>query len=136
MLHLSKLAVGVRDIAELGRIQAERAASDPPLRHRTRHFPRRAAEILQGGSIYWVIGGAMVVRQAITAIRRDQAEDQTACTQLLLDPHLVPVCARLIKPFQGWRYLPGADAPADLPALARTAMPETLLRDLRALGLV
>ena len=51
MLHLTKLAVGVRDIEHLRDLQAERAASNPPLRHRTRMFPRRHQEVLDGGSM-------------------------------------------------------------------------------------
>ena len=77
MLNLMKLAVGVRDIAHLAELQAARAAILPPLRHRTRSFPRRAAEILEGGSMYWVIAGAMVVRQPILDIIEDRRDDGT-----------------------------------------------------------
>ncbi|HEX2940120.1 MAG TPA: DUF1489 family protein, partial [Rhodopila sp.] len=62
MLHLTKLAVGVRDIDQLRDWQTERLRTNPPLRHRTRNFPRRRAEILDGGSLYWVINGSMLVR--------------------------------------------------------------------------
>ena len=40
MLHLTKLAVGVRDIAHLRTLQAARHTETPPLRHFTRSFPR------------------------------------------------------------------------------------------------
>lgn len=114
MLHLMKLAVGVRDIAHLRALQAARAVALPPLRHRTRSFPRRAAEILLGGSMYWVIAGAMVVRQPVLNIIADQRDDGRACTGIVLEPLLIPVSARLMKPFQGWRYLAAGDAPEDL----------------------
>lgn len=144
MLNLMKLAVGVRDIAHLGELQAARAAILPPLRHRTRSFPRRAAEILEGGSMYWVIAGAMVVRQPILDIIEDRRDDGTACTGIVLEPRLVPVEGRLMKPFQGWRYLSAQDAPADIvtdvavgpkPRGGQTLPPE-LIRALRELCLI
>jgi hypothetical protein len=138
MLHMIKLAVGVRDIAHLRQIQAMRQATNPPLRHQTRSFPRRAAEITDGGSIYWVITGAIVVRQRITEIIADRWDDDTACAGLVLDPTLVPVCARPTRAFQGWRYLAAEDAPADLDAAAETdgALPDALRRTLQGLGLL
>jgi hypothetical protein len=65
MIHLIKLAVGVRDIAHLAAIQKLRAAADPPLRHQTRSTPKRAAELIAGGSIYWVIAGLLQARQPV-----------------------------------------------------------------------
>ena len=98
MLHMMKLAVGIRDIAHLREAQAERARTRPPLRHFTRSFPRRAAEIIDGGSLYWVIGGAMVVRQRILDIVADHWDDGTACAGLVLSPDLIAVAGRPTKP--------------------------------------
>ena len=140
MLHLTKLAVGVRDIAHLGQIQRSRAATEPPLRHRTRNFPRRAAEVTDGGSIYWVVAGATLVRQRILAIRSDNWDDGRACAALLLEATLVPLAARATRPFQGWRYLDPDSAPADLTALAPTVgadgLPDDMRRELALLGLI
>lgn len=140
MLHLMKLAVGVRDLVHLQQLQAERARAAPPLRHFTRNHPRRAADVLDGGSIYWVIGGSMLVRQRVLDIRPDPEPDGTARTALLLDALLVPLVGRPTKPFQGWRYLPPEAAPADLQAgvavRGAEALPPALQRDLRALGLL
>ena len=80
MLHLTKLAVGVRDIDHLRELQADRAVRSPPLRHRTRSFPRRHQEVVDGGSMYWVISGSMLVRQRIVDIVEDRRDDGTACT--------------------------------------------------------
>jgi hypothetical protein len=140
-LHLIKLAVGVRDVAHLRDIQARRATVDPPLRHQTRLAPKRAAEIVAGGSIYWVVAGFIQVRQRIIAITEDRWDDGTACAGLVLDPVLVSVAGRPVKPFQGWRYLAAEAAPADAgqaraAATGVEALPAQLRRDLHALGLL
>jgi hypothetical protein len=158
MLHLVKLCVGCASIAELASWQARRAVTDPPLRHQTRNMPRRAAEIAGQGSLYWVIGGAILVRQRIEAVIEDHWDDGTRCAGLVLDRQLVPTLPRPMRPFQGWRYLEPDQAPADRPAdghpdrpsaprALRPAgmaeaqaefgdMPDTLRRELRALGLL
>ncbi len=116
LIHLIKLAVGVRDIPHLAELQAQRDGREPARRHRTRHRPKRAAEICDGGSIYWVIAGVLLARQRVTDIIEDNWEDGSRCAGLLLDPALVRVSPRPMKPFQGWRYLAPADAPPDLAA--------------------
>ena len=132
-----KLCVGVADPAELRAWQAERVNTDPPLRHLTRHMPRRATEIVGAGSLYWVIGGAMLLRQPIVGIEPWQRNDGTACAALLLDPALITVRARPVKAFQGWRYLREEDAPEDLHADAVEAqMPHRLAQQLRELCLL
>ena len=140
MLHLTKLAVGVRDIAHLRTLQAERAAQSPPLRHRTRNFPRRAQDVLDGGSIYWVVQGFTHVRQCILDIVEDVWDDGAACAGLILDPELVPLVGRATKPFQGWRYLAPEAAPADLASLPQAAgegaLPPPLRAALRELALL
>ncbi|GAA0598815.1 DUF1489 domain-containing protein [Craurococcus roseus] len=142
MPHLIKLSVGPRDVEQLRAIQASRIESDPPLRHRTRMFPKRAAEILAaGGSIYWVVAGFVRVRQRILDIREEKGADGITRAGLVLDPELVAVEARPLKPFQGWRYLAPEAAPPDLRAGAveargLDALPAGLRRELRDLGLL
>jgi hypothetical protein len=140
MLHLTKLAVGVRDIDHLRELQSERAERDPPLRHRTRNFPRRREEVLDGGSMYWVVGGAVVVRQRILDVIEDRWEDNSACAGLIFDPELVAVAARPMRPFQGWRYLKAEEAPPDLvrgrSVRGETALPPALRQELRELCLI
>jgi hypothetical protein len=140
MLHLAKLAVGIRDLAHIAEVQAGRQRDRPPLRHLTRNFPRRAPEVIDGGSLYWVIAGTMLVRQRIRDIREDAWHDGTRCAALVLDPELVPLLGRPTKPFQGWRYLAAADAPPDRAALPEAigaeALPPRLRQDLEALGLL
>ncbi len=114
MLHLIKLSVGTKDVAHLQAWQAERAITHAPLRHRTRNRPKRRDELLDGGSIYWVIGGFIQARQRIADLIDDTMEDGSACVGIVLDPLLVPVAARAMKAFQGWRYLEPEAAPPDL----------------------
>jgi len=140
MLHMLKLSVGVKEVAQLRAIQTLRAAADPPLRHQTRMMPKRRDEMLDGGSIFWVIGGFVQVRQRLLDIIEDRWDDGTPCAGLVLDPVLVPVEARPVKAFQGWRYLDAASAPPDVAAMREApgaqAMPEAMLRELRTLGLI
>ena len=140
MLHVAKLAVGVRDIDHIRALQAERARTSPPLRHRTRSFPRRREEILDGGSLYWVIAGSMLARQRILDIVEDHRDDGTPCTGFLLDAELVTLTGRPTRPFQGWRYLAPEAAPADLDEtadpLGLEALPMALRRELQVLCLL
>jgi len=130
-LHILKLAVGVRDVGHLAEIQARRGRESPPLRHQTRNRPKRAEEILDGGSIYWVIQRAVLVRQRIVGIVKDVWDDGSVCTGLVLDPVLVRVNPRAQKPFQGWRYLAAKDAPGDLGVAGAVSGVEELPAEMR-----
>src|ERR1700733_9968237 len=137
MLHLMKLAVGVRDPAHLRTLQADRLAHAPPVRHQTRQMPRRADEITDGGSLYWVIAGSMLVRQRVLEIVPARREDGSACARLILDITLVPVASRPVRAFQGWRYLQADAAPPDLAAGSdEAALPHALAQRLRELCLL
>lgn len=141
MLHLLKLCVGPKEVAELAAGQARRAVADPPLRHQTRMMPKRAAELVEGGSLYWVLSGAIRVRQRILEVREERWDDGSSCAGLVLDPELVLLEPRPQKPFQGWRYLEAAAAPPDAPRGSAAAsgladLPPALRRELEALCLL
>ncbi len=121
-LHLVKLCVGTDTVEDLqqwqsGRI-AERLAAglNPRPRHVTRMWPRRADELLRGGSLYWVIRGVIRVRQRIAALEAVTGEDGIRRCAIVFEPALIPTAPRPRRPFQGWRYLPAADAPSDIGA--------------------
>jgi len=135
-LHLIKLAVGAKSVDDVRAWQKARAKIAPPLRHRTRNFPRRADEILNGGSIYWVVNRVISVRQRIVAIREAKDGEGVKCTDLVLDTKLVPVRGRVMRPFQGWRYLAADDAPEDEAGGGNVELPEALRRELAGLGLL
>ena len=141
MLHIIKLCVGVKEIGELADWQARRIRENPPLRHVTRMMPKKVTELLDGGSLYWVIGGFVRVRQRLLDVREEAMEDGTTSCGLVLHRELVPVELRPQKPFQGWRYLDPAAAPADLPRGAVAAaglekLPPALRKELSALCLI
>jgi hypothetical protein len=140
MIHMIKLCVGITDIAHLAKVQAERAQSGQALRHRTRNFPKRRDELCDGGSLYWVIAGAILVRQRILDVIEDRWEDDSRCAGIMLDAGLVPVVGRPTKPFQGWRYLAPEAAPPDLVGLAKAEgedeLPEKMRAEFRFLGLL
>lgn len=119
-LHLVKLCVGATSIADLAQWQQERLAEQrraretPRIFHRTFQTPKRTAELLDGGSLYWVIKGVIEARQRLIGFDEGTRDDGTPCCLLLLDPAIVPVRPVPRRAFQGWRYLAAADAPPDL----------------------
>jgi hypothetical protein len=139
-LNLVKLCVGADSVADLADWQAQPRAQGPDglPRHVTRMWPRRADELLAGGSLYWVIAGAITVRQRIARLDRVIRDDGIARCGIVLDPALVRTRAAPRRPFQGWRYLAGDHAPADLangPAEA-PALPDSLARALAEIGVL
>ncbi len=136
-LHLLKVCVGVVSVAELRQFQAARLARGETLRHVTRHTPRRGAEIVAGGSLYWIIKRAIRVRQRIVALEEVRGKDGKRCA-LVLDPKLVAIEPRPRRPHQGWRYFSPDDAPRDLTAGEHVDqdMPLEMLAELRELGLL
>src|SRR5690606_32249229 len=89
MLHLIKLSVGTEDIEDLKRWQAERLATLGRPFHATRQVPSRARELLDGGSIYWVIRGRVLGRQRLAGIEVGQDDEGRRRCLLLLEPRLV-----------------------------------------------
>src|SRR5215831_12474065 len=134
-LHLLKLAVGIENIADLRRVRAARAAERGGEWVYTRNRPRRAQEILSGGSIYWVIRGHIRVRQRVRGFRSERDGNGRRYCLIEIDPQLVPTVPRPWRLFQGWRYLLPEDAPADLPDSGE-APSDQLLTELRSLGLI
>lgn len=113
LVHLIKLCVGCDNPSELEAWQKQRWQAEAP-RHITRMWPKREAELLNGGSIYWVFKGVMLARQELRGLEEVRGEDGIARCALVLDPQLIRVAATPRRPFQGWRYLSPTDAPADL----------------------
>jgi hypothetical protein len=143
-LHLMKLAVGCDSVADLTgwikqRIKQKKARGEKPEHiHTTRMVPKRTDELLDGGSLYWVIRGQIACREELIAIRPFVDKDGIGRCRLVLRPKVIVVEPRPFRAFQGWRYLQAKDAPRDLDRAAPGAshMPEELRRELRDLGLL
>lgn len=138
-LHLLKMAVGVADVEEMRRFRAARLKERGASWVYTRNHPRRAGEVLAGGSIYWVVRGQIRVRQLVTGFRAERDDNGRAYCLIEVDHDLVETQWRAWRPFQGWRYLSPADAPPDrLGGTPRTeeTIPAAMLAELRALGLI
>lgn len=138
-VNLVKLCVGADSVEDLARWQAARIAEDPETqpRHITRMWPKRAEEILAGGSLYWVIRGAILARQRILAFDPIEGADGIRRCAIRLDPPIIRTVAATRRPFQGWRYLSPADAPRDLPQARKgeTVLPPGLAEALAEFGL-
>jgi hypothetical protein len=141
-LHLLKLCVGVSTIEELQdwidqeRDDARRAGVPHVDKHTTRMIPKRDAELLDGGSLYWVIRGNVQARQKLLDIRPFTGADGIRRCDLVLEPVLVPTAWQPRRAFQGWRYLEPDQAPADLREAGPASLPVALRLELAALGLL
>jgi hypothetical protein len=138
-VHLIKMAVGIEDLDDLieHRRKRREREGDGPCLIRTRHMPRREAELVDGGSIYWVIKGLVRVRQRVLGCVWGTDSDERRCCVLELDHTLVPTEPQPHRPFQGWRYLkPEAAAPDRRGNIIGDELPAKLVRELRALGLL
>jgi hypothetical protein len=116
MIHLLKLCVGAESVEDLADWQASQAPLWPRGRavHVTRMWPKRAAELLDGGSLYWVIKGVVLARQRLVALEPVDEGDGVQRCALILDAAIVRTEPQPRAPFQGWRYLAPDAAPRDL----------------------
>ena len=139
-MNLIKLCVGAEKVDDLISWQASARAKGPDglPRHVTRMWPKRADEILDGGSIYWVFKGLVLCRQRILRLDEVQGADGIVRCGIVLEPIVVRVQAIQKRPFQGWRYLKPEDAPADLSAKAarEEPLPPKLTAALSEIGVI
>ena len=132
MIHMVKLCVGADDVAALESWQQRVMQTYPRPVHHTRMIPKRAEELQNGGSIYWVIKGLIQVRQDIVEVKQITDRGGRKACELVFDPTLTPVEPTPKRPFQGWRYLKPEDAPKDLKAGSGTIeLPANLRASLR-----
>jgi hypothetical protein len=141
MLHL-KVSANRESLEDLARwqnacLKAKRKKQQPLLlRHVTRLMPRRKAEILDGGSIYWIIKGRIVARQKIVDLKPVQKGARSHFV-ITYEPKLTLVAQRRAQRIAGWRYLAAKDAPPDMAAdKAAKGLPEDLKVELSELGLL
>ncbi len=143
-LHLIKLCVGADSIQDLRDWVSERSLTamavglEPHSIHTTRMVPKRVDELLDGGSLYWVIKGQVSARQKLLDLRTVTGGDGIQRCELVLGPEVIETASQPKRPFQGWRYLKDEETPRDLGALGDdvAALPEDLRRELSDLGLL
>lgn len=143
-VHLIKLCVGIDTVRQLEefrdrrRGEMRRQGLEPYDIHVTRNAPRRADEVLDGGSLYWVIRRQIRVRQRIIGIEERRDDEGARRCALIMDTELIRTEPRAFRPFQGWRYFKVEDAPNDLVGGEDDSddMPEDMRRELRSLGLL
>lgn len=138
-VNIVKLCVGADRVEDLTGWFAERRAQDPGYRpqHVTRMWPRREAEVLAGGSLYWVFKGLILARQRIVGLEERRGQDGILRCALMLDPEVVRTEPVPRRAFQGWRYLEAGDSPRDLARrrAGDAALPEPLALALSQIGL-
>ena len=145
-LHLQKLCVGADSIEDLERWiafrldQKKKEGLPAEQTHTTRMAPKRKDELLDGGSLYWVVKGLMCCRQRLIDIRPVKGEDGITRYNLVLEPKVVRTEGVPRRPFQGWRYLSSSDAPADIGGRRAgrgiADIPPEMRRELRELCLI
>ena len=139
-LNIVKLSVGSENIAMLTEWQQARRdqLKIKYSLHITRMWPKREKELLDGGSIYWVIKGAIQLRQRLIGFDEIIGADGIRRCGFKLDPELIPTTKALRRPFQGWRYLKSEDSPSDLSTNreADDDLPEEMQQTLARLGVL
>ncbi|HJQ57524.1 MAG TPA: DUF1489 domain-containing protein [Vineibacter sp.] len=140
-LHLIKLAVGVDDVAHLRTLQDKRRKErrqKPGTPHWvfTRNTPRRADDLLEGGSLYWVIRGVVRCRQELVGLDEDRDADGDKYCRIKVRRTVVPTAPKAMRAFQGWRYFEEEHVPADLRAGDTADVPRAMATELRRLGLL
>ena len=138
-LNIIKLCVGaesVEDLADWHRAHAH-AWAPGTTEHVTRMWPKRDEELLKGGSLYWVIKGVVQARQRLLGLAERRGGDGILRCALVLDGEIIRTENALRRPFQGWRYLDGDEAPRDLPKgrAMDDALPPELAQALAEIGL-
>lgn len=143
-VHLLKLCVGADSLADyLGWVEARKARAEGAGQeyrpeHVTRMWPKRGDEVVDGGSLYWVIKGQILCRQRIVALEPREGSDGITRCALVLDPQVIRTAPALRRPFQGWRYLEVNAAPPDI-GLTRDgqdALPDDIAAKLAEIGVI
>ena len=113
-VHLKKLAVGISSIENLKDRQSFIFDTYGEIINFTRNKPKRVDELIEGGSLYWIINRKVFVRQKILEIKSFVLEDGKKSAGIVLQNKLIRVRPVSMKPFQGWRYYENEDVPPDI----------------------
>ena len=138
-LNILKLCVGADSVEDLTDWHRAHATIWAPgtTEHVTRMWPKRDEELLNGGSLYWIIKGQIQARQRLIGLSERRGADGIARCALVLDAEVIRTELAPRRPFQGWRYLAVEDTPRDLPKTRAQddALPPELAQALAEIGL-
>src|SRR4051794_34074315 len=102
-LHLIKLCVGADSVADLEAWIKQKTKGGKKGRiHTPRMVPKRAEELIAGGSLFWVIRGQVTCRERILDIRPFTDKDGIGRCRIVMDGKVVLVEPRPRAAFQGW----------------------------------
>lgn len=143
MLNIIRLCVGCESIDDVKQWQSDESRRLPApwsehIYTLTTMYPKREAELLDGGSLYWIIKGRIAFRQRFVHIDRVSSEDGGQRTRFILHREWIETVPTFARPFQGWRYFEPDRAPPDLNRVegGGEALPAELAAELKALGLI
>ena len=137
MIHLKKLSVGTQSLIDLISKQNTKSNRGIENIHITRNFPKRSDELINGGSIFWVIKSKIQARQKIIDIREVNRIDGTKACGIFLENKIYRVWPQKVKIFQGWRYLKQSDIPEDIPEeIEFDDLENSIYNELKKVGLL
>ena len=80
----------------------------------TRNTPLRINDLLNGGSLYWIIKQQICARQEIIDIQTLTDEYNKKFCRILLNKEIIMTSPVAHRHIQGWRYLSPEKSPPDL----------------------
>tara|TARA_A100001011_G_scaffold239346_1_gene247324 strand:+ start:425 stop:838 length:414 start_codon:yes stop_codon:yes gene_type:complete len=134
MINLKKLAVGINSLEELKDFQILKLKKNNEIFVKTKNTPKRKPEILDGGSLYWIIKNRFAIRQLVIDIRENISYEGKKYCLIILDRKIIQVEKISQRPFQGWRYLKLNNSPKDINLNLRKKIPEELSNHLSEIG--
>mgnify|MGYP001413087900 CR=1 FL=1 len=134
MINLKKLAVGINSLEELKDFQILKLKKNNEIFLKTKNTPKRKPEILDGGSLYWIIKNRFAIRQLVIDIRENISYEGKKYCLIILDRKIIQVEKISQRPFQGWRYLKLNNSPKDINLNLRKKIPEELSNHLSEIG--
>lgn len=146
MINLLRTAAGIESLEHLSDVQRRfrTILADNGARCvfiSTRRKPQRSDELLNGGSVYWIVKHMIRARQEIVDIKIFQDDEGRDFCQIYLDPQIILTQGISHRAIQGWRYFDKAKAPADIGPYDPSAemeddIPEDMVQELKSLGLL
>ena len=137
-VNLIKLCVGVSDVTQLVqeherlvKQSLKRKIKKPVEDHQwTRMRPKRDEEVLDGGSLFWVIRGTIRVRHRILRLDDVTDADGQAYCAIIYDPKVILVEPRPRRAFQGFRSPAGEELILANNMFVERVLPGSILRQL------